>query len=126
MELDPDEPDNAATLFYHPGASAPVEIPENKGPAAFSAGPPQRQVFTYPLDAARAAGADLPPATGNPTLPSSQLGQASVQAQAPTEIALRDQRPAPRGARATGLWILIVTLVLLAAVGGIAVVFLRP
>ena len=126
MELDPDEPDNAATLFYHPGASAPVEIPENKGAPGFSPGPPQRQVFTYPLDTARAAAADFPPAPGNPPLPSSQLAQASVQAQAPTEIAIRDQRSPPRGARATGLWILIVTLVLLAAVGGIAVVFLRP
>jgi hypothetical protein len=128
-DFDPDEPDNAATLFYHPGSATPVEISENKAPPGFASGPPDRRVFTVPLDEARAAAGEMPQASGHPTLQSAHLANASAPAQAPgldaRLVPAQGDRPAPRRARAAGLWILIVTLVLLAAVVVVAVFALR-
>lgn len=133
--LDPDEPDNASTLFYQPGAATPMEIPEAPGSQGFNDGQPRRPM-TLPLDAARAAGAtfDLPPAPPQPTspgpsfssqlptMPSSHLSQISADAQSQEPDR---SRPAPPRRGGTGLLFLIVTVTLLLAVTGAAVLFLN-
>ncbi|MFO0589284.1 MAG: hypothetical protein U0441_17230 [Polyangiaceae bacterium] len=131
--LDPDDPDNAATLFLQTGASpaadlsaAPPATPRN-----FNDGQMARPM-TLPLDAARAAGQRPPEPVSTPlpllqsavpTVQSAHLSQISADVQA--SLAQSPNRLAPRRARSTGLWLLIVTIVLLVAVAGVAVVFMK-
>ena len=89
IELDPDEPDNAATLFYQPALkdlpSAPQGPPPgppppgaaNPGSGTGNFGPPSNQpVFTLPLDQARAAAQQAGAVTGDHAAASASAMQA--------------------------------------------------
>ncbi|MBK8256308.1 MAG: protein kinase [Polyangiaceae bacterium] len=116
-ELDPDEPDNAATLFYHPGASAPVAIQRD---LPLPPGPPPPPAHSVELPENLPAIA--PEQFGSrhqPTMPSNSLGEVSRAAQ--EEAARARPRGAP-GAR-VGLWIGLM-VGLLVVLGVVAAVFL--
>jgi len=123
QDLDPDEPDNASTLFYQPGLQVPMDIrPDasrpNTPPPGF--GPPAErpQVFTAPLDAVRAAAADFP-ANPDPSATASNQPPGLNPGLAPGP-----ERTAPsRGFRSAGLFIVIVIVVLLGG-AAFAVLFL--
>ena len=133
--LDPDDPDNAATLFLQTGGSPAVDLSALPPPTphAFNDGQVPRPM-TLPLDAARAAartpesgpavGAPLTlPQSAQPTVQSAHLSRISAEVQA--SLGEGPNRQVPRRARNTGLWLLIVTIVLLLAVAGVAVLFLK-
>lgn len=129
--LDPDEPDNAATLFYQP---APKDLPSPPAgnsphsPPGLSAGAGRSPVFTYPLDAARAAAASAPdgqleaPRPAVASIPEGQMASAG-EPQARSGPARATAMRGGRGSGA-GIWILVMVVLLIAIVVG-AVVFLR-
>jgi hypothetical protein len=120
-ELDPDEPDNAATLFYQPSAKAPpAGAPASHGPSdAFSREPGQAPVFTYPLDSARAAAAE---AAGLDARLAASEPRAVPVAPEPRAVPMA---PAARAARAARVWMVImVGLVLAIAAGALVFLFL--
>ena len=138
MRLDPDEPDNAATLFYQPGIKdlpagpPPGPPPGPPGPPpspGFAGGAAKQPVFTMPLDAARAA-AQLADGGGHPGSQgdASQGGFARQtggwQNVAPVIPGTGDARPVVSPPR---VWLWVVILVVLAiAAGGAAFFSIGP
>jgi serine/threonine protein kinase len=138
MALDPDEPDNAATLFYHPGHSPlsaaspgpPPPPPPNPGSTAGNHGPPSKPiVFTMPLDQARAAAGQLT-STGEHAAAAASAQQASggqpsfvSQTGGWQNVAAQMQAGAPPAAPKPvrmWLWVAIGIVLVLAAGGGVS------
>ncbi len=108
--LDPNEPDNAATLFYQPPLPGDTggRAPSSGG---FGEGPARSQIATYPSEAARAAAAGVPPARGLESTLHDAGQTGGWQAVAPRARGLRP-------------WMLIVIAVVIAVAAGAAVFFL--
>jgi len=136
MQLDPDEPDNAATLFYQPSPQgAPPGPPEaNASPApGFGTSTGRQPVFTYPLDAARAGAGTLPPGGAPPPAdarashPSYASLSGGSQPIAPPGTIFGTQGVSGAAApRAPRLWLWIAIGLALALGAGAAVSFLVP
>ena len=147
MALDPNEPDNAATLFYQPSlkdlpggpppgpppappAPPPPPHPANPGSATGNYGPPSKPVvFTMPLDQARAAAGQLT-ATGEHAAASAGAQQApgaqpsfASQTGGWQDIAAQMRAGAPPAAPKPvrlWLWVMIGIVLVLAAGGGVS------
>jgi len=114
----------ASTLFYQPGLQVPpAGPPESKGTPStgLSGGPAKPFVFTYPLDAARAA-AGLSSEGASPATSQLQLSQAAPAAQLAQPN--QGQPPVAYSGRSSHIWLGVMIGLLLAVAGG-AWFFLR-